>query len=70
MLVTSQLPIQATKFSIFFKHALVPLHFEKFSATHAYGWLVACFDAVTLFIFPILWTPQLQYILQPSARTL
>jgi len=36
MLVTSQLPIQTTKFAtISFQRALVPPHFEKGSATHA-----------------------------------
>jgi len=35
MFVTSQLPIQTTKFAIIsFKRALVPPHFEKGSATH------------------------------------
>jgi len=35
MLVTSQLPIQTTKFAIIsFQRALVPPHFEKGSTTH------------------------------------
>jgi len=35
MLVTSQLPIQTTKFAIIsFQGELVPPHFEKCSATH------------------------------------
>jgi len=35
MFVTSQLPIQTTKFAIIsFQRAVVPPHFEKGSATH------------------------------------
>ena len=35
MLATSQLPIQTTKFFYIFLLGLVPLQFEKGSATHA-----------------------------------
>jgi len=40
MLVTSQLPIETTKFAIIsFQYVLVPPpHFEKGSDTHAYGY--------------------------------
>jgi len=71
MLVTSQLPIQTTAiFYSFLTCTCATIHFEKGSNTHAYGWLVARFGAVSLFIFLILWTLQPQLTLQLSARTL
>jgi len=69
MLVMSQLLIQTTNiFYSFLTCTCAPPLWKRFC--HPCVWLVACFDVVKLFIFLILWTLQLQFILQLSAWTL